>query len=545
MTDPEIIHAVGWSLIHFVWQGAALALILATTLAFLRDSRARYGITVCVLATMMIAPVVTFAVLRHPSAPFTRLSAAEYTDVTGVFEAAHTVAPSNHADFIIPFSPSTLSGRGMSWLVFSWFAGASIFCLRTLGGWLLFRRLRGEHSEPVAADLLKICLAWQRRLSITRPMRYLQSQRLDSPAVIGWFRPVVVLPVATLAGLSPWQLEAIIVHELAHIKRLDGFVNLFQIVAEALLFYHPAVWWVNRVIRDEREHCCDDVAVACCGNAEEYARALVQLETTRSTPEWALAATGGILKSRIARLLGLRSTTRTGLVAGLTAIATLCGTAALLAAAASREAHATTMTLDDHAGVSVWPQPALSASPRLTSISPRAEPYASPQPVPGVMTAQPHEPLVSKIPGPAAIRLAETRPPDGRAPKPAVPEQPAAAKEDHSYIGSLQSAGLKNLTVEELIELKIQGVTAQYIRDLQAAGLNASVREIIELKTQGVTTDWVRGLAAEGVANLKARQCIEAKIQGVTPEFVHQLRERGFRDLTLGQLSRLKAVGID
>ena len=117
---------------------------------------------------------------------------------------------------------------------------------------------------------------------------------VDVPTVVGWLRPAVILPVAALANLSPAQVEAVLAHELAHIRRHDYLVNLFQTLAETLLFYHPAVWWLSARIRTEREHCCDDVAVAVSGDAVGYARALAELEAWRvGTPGMALAATGG------------------------------------------------------------------------------------------------------------------------------------------------------------------------------------------------------------------------------------------------------------
>lgn len=115
---------------------------------------------------------------------------------------------------------------------------------------------------------------------------------------------MILLPVGALAGLPPQQLEAIIAHELAHIRRHDYLVNLLQAVIEALLFYHPAVWWVSRQIRQEREHCCDDLAVAVSGDLMTYARALLEMEQLRAAaPQLAVAAYGGLLMNRIQRLL--------------------------------------------------------------------------------------------------------------------------------------------------------------------------------------------------------------------------------------------------
>jgi hypothetical protein len=127
---------------------------------------------------------------------------------------------------------------------------------------------------------------------------------VDTPSVIGAIRPLILLPVAALTTLTPGQVEALLAHELAHIRRRDYLVNLLQTVVETLLFFHPGVWWMSSRIRAEREHCCDDVAVAVCGEAESYAAALAELAAVRSGgAALAMGAVRGPILSRIKRLL--------------------------------------------------------------------------------------------------------------------------------------------------------------------------------------------------------------------------------------------------
>jgi uncharacterized protein (TIGR03435 family) len=170
------------------------------------------------------------------------------------------------------------------------------------------------------------------RLGISRPVRFLVSALVRVPAVVGWLRPVVLVPVGALAGLPAEQMEALLLHELAHIRRYDYLVNLVQSVAEALLFYHPAVWWVSGHIRAEREMCCDDVAARASGDVLTYASALAELESYRAAGvNAAMAANGGSLTDRIARLLGQSrpaSQARSGMGAIATTLllaATVCG----------------------------------------------------------------------------------------------------------------------------------------------------------------------------------------------------------------------------
>jgi beta-lactamase regulating signal transducer with metallopeptidase domain len=130
---------------------------------------------------------------------------------------------------------------------------------------------------------------WQRvaehlseSLGLRRAVRLLESAAVEVPSVLGSLRPVILLPASTLTGLTPEQIEMVLAHELAHIRRHDFLVNLLQALVETLMFYHPAVWWMSRRVRIERENCCDDLAVAVCGNPLQYARALTRLEELRA-----------------------------------------------------------------------------------------------------------------------------------------------------------------------------------------------------------------------------------------------------------------------
>ena len=141
-----------------------------------------------------------------------------------------------------------------------------------------------------------------RRMNLTPPIRLLESADSIGPAVIGWVRPAILIPAGMATGLGPTELESILDHELAHIRRLDYLVNLIQSVVETLLFYHPAVWWVSRRIQVEREHCCDDIAIEVCGDRLAFARALTRLEAFRFDSGLAVAAHSGSLLARIRRI---------------------------------------------------------------------------------------------------------------------------------------------------------------------------------------------------------------------------------------------------
>ena len=199
----------------------------------------------------------------------------------------------------------------MPWIVALWGLGVLFCCVRLAGGWWQARRLTFVGTRPAPAEWQRTTAMLSSRLGLIKAVRLLESTRVAVPIVVGWLKPTLLVPTAALGGLSPMELEAVLAHELAHIRRHDYLVNLLQAAVETLLFYHPGVWWVSHVVRTEREHCCDDLAVAACGDAVLYARALTAIETLRhDSPGMAMAVSGSPLLARVRRLLGVREPAR-------------------------------------------------------------------------------------------------------------------------------------------------------------------------------------------------------------------------------------------
>jgi beta-lactamase regulating signal transducer with metallopeptidase domain len=499
---PDVLRTLGLSLVHFLWQGAAIAALAAASIAVARRACRRYAIAVFALVLMLAAPVVTYTVLRQAAPqPATAAQISMPTAARAAVLASHSGA----APTTSRFSSASL----LPAFVELWFVGVLLFSLRTAGGFFLVARLRRRDSNPMGADLLALCYEMQQRLGITRVIRYCESLQLDAPAVIGWFRPMVLLPITALTGLNELQLRAVIAHELAHIRRFDAFFNLFQVVAETLLFYHPAVWWLSKRIRFERENCCDDVALALCGNPSEYARALALMEQWRVAPSFAMAANRGPLASRVARLLGLgeqgSSLRNAGVAFGL-----LCFAAALLAgnalfglvrvaAAQSFSAPQSGASRSGDAGV-------------IVITAPRPEPQAKPNTKPAA------------------------------APSQANSQDFQSGPKTQSYIAGLKAEGIENLSADDLISLKIQDITPQYIHGIHAEGLKPTVDELVGMKIQGITPEYIHEVRA---MNLKvdADSLIGMKVQGITPEYVEQMRKLGFQP-DCDQLIGMKVQGI-
>jgi GWxTD domain-containing protein len=321
--------ALGWTLFHFVWEALLIAVLLALTLYLIRPSsaRARYALACVAMLAMPIAFGVTVArFLPGDGVSITSAGGGKglARPIPGDTVGSEPVAPSigERLPLAVPF----------------WAAGVFLFYLHSLWSWLAAQRLRRTGVCVVPAPLQERMRLLADKLRVSRSVVLLESCVTDVPVVIGYFRPVILLPIGLVTGLRLEQVEAILLHELAHIRRHDYLVNLLQRCVEGLLFYHPAVWWVSQIIRTERENCCDDVVVAMQGDVHGYAEALVRLEEKRWPREIALAANGGSLVNRVRRLL-------TGHQAPQTAIAPVVSVALLLVLAG--------------AGVAAWqPTPA-------------------------------------------------------------------------------------------------------------------------------------------------------------------------------------------
>jgi TonB family protein len=354
-TNP-VVRVIGLSLVQFLWQGAIIAGLTAFALALVprSNARMRYSIACLGLAAMAMTAMVTVA--AHASTETTldpqlsRPPVSSAIDRTGGLAAGESAVSSNST---ASWVRSQIDQR-LPIFVVVWATGVLLLTVQLLASWIRVERVR-RRGTRVAAEV------WSRRLrnvaralGVTRPVRAVESSLLDVPTVIGWLRPVILFPIGVVGGLSPFQLEAILAHELAHIRRRDYLVNVLQSLAETLLFYHPGVWWVSAQIRLEREHCCDDLAVEVCGDRVAYARALMSLEEWRGQGrELAVAATGGSLVGRVRRLLGVPSHDQRRSAAWVAASAAFITLS--IGWASEKPAHATSMVETPSASALVTP----------------------------------------------------------------------------------------------------------------------------------------------------------------------------------------------
>ncbi len=525
LLSPAAMHSLGWALLHFLWEGTALAAIAAAAMALCRRPSARYVIGVGALVFMLLAPLVTFFGVPQEvpqEAPQGHSGVADTAKSSPLAAAALPIARGRDAasgSTTAAAGPKALPRFVEGWLVEAWLLGVALFSMRSAGGFFLLERQRRKQSRVVEDRILEICYTLQDRIGLTRAISYFECKWLQAPAVVGWFRPVVFLPMSALTGLSESQLEAVIAHELAHIQRLDAFVNVFQVCVETLLFYHPAVWWLNKRIRAEREHCCDETAVALCGDPVEYARALTLMEEWRSAPVFAMAANRGPLTERIVRVLGLKTLGAGMRGIGLTGSA-LCLTAALIAGDALIEM--------------ARPKSALAAI-QIARIE--------------TNYVQQHSTASSAAAKPSA-GLSQSS-----ATSSSAAQSSAASSSPSSYVDAMKAAGLGDLSVDQLIALKIQDVTPEYVRAMHDLGMHPDANMLIAMRVQDITPDYIRELHDAGL-NPDQNHLIALKIQGADGEYYKSLKDAGLnpdvdhlialktQDVTPEYVKELRAAGL-
>jgi beta-lactamase regulating signal transducer with metallopeptidase domain len=529
---PETVRLIGLTLLHFLWQGIAIAAAAFAGMTVMRRASAKYLVAVVMLALMVGAPAVTLLVLSERAVKMPATDETAGLSKTGQPQIATPAATTQVFDFGSAASEK-ISSIYLLWFVEAWFTGVLLLSLRPAAGLLLIKRMRIKKGMPVTGALRARCVELQRRLGMGRVVQYCESLQLQAPAVVGWFRPVVLLPMSALTGLSAQQLESVIAHELAHVKRLDAFVNLFQIAVETLLFYHPAVWWLSKRIRVERENCCDDVAISVCGNAVEYARALATMAEWQSAPEMAMAANRSPLTERVARLLGvtklnggLRTTSIAGSVLCLCA-SVLAGNAVLGAAQANKVTADQSpapvvqrVSPEDQAAIVVRPEKALPEPVLLPASKSSAMAQA------GVIASanQDEQEQENRV---------ENSEPRGQEQK---------ASRTGSYIDGLKAEGIVDLSIDQLIAMKIQNVTPEYVHSIHALGLKPDVNEFIAMRVQSVSPELIRELRDAGLAE-NIGQIIAMRVQGVSPEYVKQLHEMGI-DTDAGNVLAMKVQGV-
>jgi beta-lactamase regulating signal transducer with metallopeptidase domain len=599
LTGP-MAQAIGWALLHLLWQATIVAGILAAVLALMTRHRAsaRYAVSCGALALVFAMFVATAIRAYDPAAaPITPAPERVASVQVSLTELPVLLAQSAAEGAKDRALQALASARAaLPSIVGLWLAGVVLLSLRLMVSWIRARRLVHRDAVSASPEMQLTAIRLADALGLRAAVKLLQSAAVEVPSVIGTLRPVILIPASTLTGMTPEQIEMVLAHELAHIRRHDFLVNLLQAVVETLMFYHPAVWWMSRRVRIERENCCDDMAVAVCGNPLQYARALTRLEELRASAlPVVVAANGGSLLERIRRIAagsneGPAANSRWAAAFVMLAVLVIAIGVPSLPALAQRDSSKKKADAEEAAQIAaaqvdvvssgdgidesdeddrgldldieVDPAdidvevpdapdaPDLPAIPGYPAIAPVAVVPGVPM-VPGIAPVPQGHPVPAPHPAPMAF------------PAPPAPPAPVARAmamadmnrdfdfdfdfdfehgdrpEDSRPIGE----GGK-LTVDELISLRAVGVTPEYVNQMRALFPGLTIKGVTSMKAVDVTPDFIASMRKAGFAVTTAKEATSLAAVGVTPEFVTQMKNAGMDVKTAKQAASLKAVGV-
>jgi beta-lactamase regulating signal transducer with metallopeptidase domain/septum formation inhibitor-activating ATPase MinD len=522
------------------------------------------------LALMPLAAMATFV---EQERLVVHLEQGEQTVVGSHVGSMHTVIVTE-----APFAAPTITGgelwiaghadRLMPWIDGVWLAGVCLLALRAAGGWWRLRSLRSKAQVAVPETVQQSFARVVRQLRLVQPVALRVSREVMSPMAMGIWWTTVLLPLSVATSLPAAQLEAVLAHELAHIRRWDYFCNLLQTVIECLFFFHPAVWWMSSRTRDLREVCCDEIAARTCTDPGIYAEALLRMEEHRAGHlqlAVALHGKGGTLLSRIQRVMGERTMEYGSMSMVRVAAAGLVVVGLVFAPHVEKRlmaepagAHNTPMSLvatasGGNVAITAADTRRVNLGVEVRQAVPMTTAEPAPAPVVAVMTPMP-------APAPRGEEMQDAGNSSGLdyLQKMRDAGYPLDLNNDLDTIMSLRAlgvtpeyakamtaTGMGTPTVHDLVSMRAQGITPEYVAQMKAAGLaSGDLHELISLKALGVTPEYAKAMTATGMGTPTTHDLAGMKAQGITPEYVAQMKAAGLASGDLHELMSLKALGV-
>lgn len=307
--NDQLIEALGWTLVHSIWQISLIAILLALLLVLLHRKKAalRFNVIGAGLLAIAVLSVITFR--NNYDVPFANQEFANQLSV----QKSESETSANTSDFI-PAKTNKIENitsffgdyfeRNLPFIVTIWFICMVVLLIRYLGGLAWMLRIKAI-ANPVEERFQELVYRLSIQLKVNRIVRVAESVHIKSPGVLGHFKPIILTPISFLSGLTEDEVRAILLHELAHVKRNDFFFSFIQNLLETFFFYHPAIWWMTGSLNIEREHACDDLAVENGANNYVLAKTLGKVSVLAQTSTIAMAFSGkrNQIKQRIQRLI--------------------------------------------------------------------------------------------------------------------------------------------------------------------------------------------------------------------------------------------------
>jgi bla regulator protein blaR1 len=521
-----ILRAICWTLLHSLWQGLIFAIVAGIVLVLTKkaSSSLRYNLLCCGMILFLAVSGYTFYHQLHiPAHTEARTTAGNLPAITGGWTntattpaittgTSHTLR--NAIDSLVQYF-----NTHASLVVVTWFIIFLARFVQLLSGLVNAQRFRHYQTSPAPSEWQQRLALLLNRLQITHPVSLLQSGLVKVPMVVGWLKPVILVPVGMLAHISPEQVESILLHELAHIRRQDYVFNLVQHVVDTLFFFNPALLWISSLIRTERENCCDDIAIRQTNSRRRLIEALVSFhEYRQSAQPYALSLTGknkGVVR-RVERIVhrknhSLNVGERLLLMCGLMTLSV-----AFITIDSSRQDTSTSAVTPSVTRIQA-PAPSTPSSAAATT-PPSGKGILKPASTPAMASLQPQ-------PDTTHPRLAEDSSPD--------------------LLDELQSLGYHDISVDELIRCKEHGVTGEFIADLRKLGYkDFSLDKTIELVDHGVSPEFINSLTHMGYTDISLDMAIRLVDHGVTTDFISSIRKLGFASVSLQKAIKLADHGV-
>ena len=274
----NLIDVLGWTVFHAIWQGAIIGLVfyfLLTAQCF-KSSKARFNAAWATLFMQLLSSVTTFFYIQSTFQNNLDSSVNQAVSIQNNIYLSGTESISQQISLLEKLL--NLPNQYIDWISWIWLIGVSLMSLRLLGGFSYLFWLNKVSHSPLPIEMNLFLEQKRKEAGLKRIIGKLSSH-IQSPMVFGHFKPILLFPVALLSKLTPEQVEAVIIHELAHVKRNDYILNIFQIFIEIIFYFHPVTWWLTSIIKREREHICDDEAAGKELNQKlSYAKALLIIQ---------------------------------------------------------------------------------------------------------------------------------------------------------------------------------------------------------------------------------------------------------------------------
>jgi len=562
-----ILRAVCWTLLHSLWQGLVVALLAGIIMVLTKRSSSslRYNLLCGLLFLFLASSAFTFFCQL-------RTKVVELPTISSVTPIVNNVQPAPAPDkpLATPISTHTLQNwiesliqyfnAHAALVVLIWFIVFLARFVQLLSGVVYTQRIRHYKTSAAPALWQERLLELLNKLQISRPVLLLESAVIKVPVVVGFLKPVILVPVGMLTHIAPDQVESILLHELAHIRRRDYLLNLVQNLSDTLFFFNPAMIWISSLIRAERENCCDDIAIRETRSRRRLIEALVsfhEYEKTAAGYALSFAAKENQVVRRVKRIVhktnhSLNAGERVLLMGGLLILSAAFITINNSRADAPRKSPLASAVAPATTGATTKTAARADLTQATHTTPVAVEPATGGKAAPGQLPSPERHPTDQINPiNPAPVPVRDTTPKTQALANPYenVSIDKLIEAKEHSvtpeFVGELQRLGYKNISLDQAIRLRDHGVTTEFIGDLQTQGYtDISLNKAVDLRDHGVTSEFIEGLRALGFSNLQLDKAVRLRDHGVTVEYITGMKKRFGKLLELNDYIKLRDAGI-